>query len=62
MLTISLAKQGQDRVPQGRACSLGTSDSLIAHTEVLISKQTACCRTVGQRFFGCRGRNEMGKL
>lgn len=50
-LTISLAKEGRDRVPQGRAHSLGTSDSLTLHTEVLISKQTACRCTVGQCFF-----------
>lgn len=51
MLTIFLAKDGQDSVPQGKAHSLGTSDSLISHTEVLISKQTACHCTVGQCFF-----------
>lgn len=51
MPSISLAKEGQDRVPQGRARSLGTSDSLTAHTEVLISKQTACRRAAGRCFF-----------
>lgn len=50
-LAISLAREGQDRVPWGRAHSLGTSDSPLSHTEELISKQTACRCTVGQCFF-----------
>ena len=50
-LATSLAKEGQDRVPRGRAQSSGTSDTLVSHTEVLISKQTACPCTVGQCFF-----------